>query len=330
MITFEQREKARQASFRQTSPTIADAAREPTDEVGQKHGHLLAVGHELDNLFPALRGPGGALDFFRERGIPWWRANVSGDKGTGKPTRNMASSQVCCANFLLPLRNHPNALTAALRTIDPDVVGVEPIRHQGRASLVELEWVGVDWTLEGGAYQRGANATSADGFVIGRTERGLRAYLFEWKYVETSGDEPKGGSADANGTRRKRYEELFGVSKLFKVPFDACMYEPFYQLMRFHLLGLRTASGEFEGVKDFRVVVVCPEGNAAYRDLAPSHRKTRFPGAETVEEVMSQRLLANPAPFRMTSQSKLLGAVDALAIPELQEWAGYLRSRYGF
>jgi hypothetical protein len=329
-MTFAQREKGRQTAFRQFSRTIEDGARQPKDEVGRKHGHLLALGHERENLFPALRGEGGALAYFRERGIPWWRANVSGDCSDREvPTRNMASSQVCCANFMLPLRHHPAALTALLRSIDPDVIGVEAIPHQGRTSLVELEWVGMERTLEGGAYQRGANATSADAFVLGRTEQGLRAYLFEWKYVETSGDEPKGGDADANGTRSRRYAEMFADSKLFRVPFDVCMFEPFYQLMRFHLLGWRTAAGEIPGVRDFRVVVVCPERNDAYRKLAPSHR-ARFPGATTVEEAMSERLLASPSAFCMTSQSSLLDGVDALASPELHDWASYLRSRYAF
>ena len=52
----------------------------------------------------------------------------SGDaKGQDGPTRNLASSQVACVNFLLPLARRPAALLALVRQLDPEVVAVEPI-----------------------------------------------------------------------------------------------------------------------------------------------------------------------------------------------------------
>ncbi len=99
--------RRRQAEFRRHSQTISDRGRSPSDYLGQSHGHLLALGCEEENFYPTLRGEDGALKFFEERGIPWhWK-------------RNMASSQVACVNFLLPLRDIPRALAAVVRGVDP-------------------------------------------------------------------------------------------------------------------------------------------------------------------------------------------------------------------
>ena len=90
-------ERKRQAAFRKGLTT-------PTDPIGLRHDYLLALGCEEENLFPTLRGENGAPRYFADRDIKWWQARVSGDASDGKrPTRNMASSQIACVNFLLPL-----------------------------------------------------------------------------------------------------------------------------------------------------------------------------------------------------------------------------------
>ena len=123
--SFGQRERKRQAAFRKGLTT-------PTDPVGLRHDYLLALGCEEENLYPTLRGENGALRYFAERNIKWWQARVSGDASDGKrPTRNMASSQIACVNFLLPLIDIPGALTAVLQAIDDDVTSVVDIEHQG-------------------------------------------------------------------------------------------------------------------------------------------------------------------------------------------------------
>ena len=122
---FERAAKRCQADFRDMSPTISDAGRSPTDAKGQRNRHLLAQGCEIGSLYPGIRGEGDAVAFFRDRGIQWWKNARSGDdKDIGSPTRNMASSQIACVNFLLPLARIPGALTAALRAIDGDVVEI--------------------------------------------------------------------------------------------------------------------------------------------------------------------------------------------------------------
>ena len=126
---FGQCERKRQAAFRKGLAT-------PTDPVGLRHDYLLALGREEENLFPTLRGENGAIRYFADRHIKWWNARSSGDTSDGKrPTRNMASSQIACVNFLLPLVEIPSALTAVLRAIDDDVTGVVDSRVRHRVSV---------------------------------------------------------------------------------------------------------------------------------------------------------------------------------------------------
>ena len=149
MPRFGEIARKQQAWFREHSSTISDAGRSPSDDKGKRHRHLLAHGSEHENLYPKLRCEDGALKFFAERRIKWHRSSRSGDTPGGQgATRNLASSQVACVNFLLPLREIPGALTAVARAIDDDVQGIVPISDQGRESTVEIEWIGMGPPLE--------------------------------------------------------------------------------------------------------------------------------------------------------------------------------------
>ena len=207
-------ERKRQAVFRKGLAT-------PSDAIGRRHDYLLALGCEEENLFSALRGENGACRYFDERNIKWWQAPASGDASDGKsPTRNMASSQIACVNFLLPLVDVPGALTAMLKAVDDDVTGVVDIEHQGTSCPVELEWIGLDHALEGPSVKsRGANSTSVDAFMVAETPTGRRVYLLEWKYVEEYRTEDKGQGRQGD-TRRRRYAHLYEESPSFnaKVP----------------------------------------------------------------------------------------------------------------
>ena len=167
--SFGVHERERQAAFRRELTT-------PTDPIGLKHDYLLALGYEEENLFPTLRGEDGALRYIAERNIKWWQARVSGDASDGKrPTRNMASSQTACVNFLLPLVEIFGALTAVLQPIDDEVTNVADIEHEGTSSPVELEWIELDRALEGpGVKSGGANSTSVDAFMLGKSPGGRR------------------------------------------------------------------------------------------------------------------------------------------------------------
>jgi hypothetical protein len=285
---------------------------------------LLTPGHEDENLFPALRGPGGAIEFFEERGISWWRTSkLENAKLVDRPSRHMLSSQVSCVNFLMPLAQSPAALLALLRAVDDDVAEVVPINHHGRTALVELEWVGVDGPLEPGDFVRGSKCTSVDAFLIARTPRGLRAYLIEWKYTESCGDALGPGE---DRTRLLRYRDLYDRSGLFAVPLDGVLWEPAYQLIRSLLLGCRTIERSELGVVEARTIVVCPEANAAYRSFPPDH-PLACPGVDSVGTLMTH-LLRDPSRFGIASQGLLMRTVLSSGAPLPQGWAEYHAARY--
>jgi hypothetical protein len=329
--------KAQQSRFRDISPTISSVARTPTDPLGKRHRHLLALGHEEENLYPGLRGPGGAMDFFRARGIKWWRSGRrAGDaKGDG-PTRNLTSSQVSCVNFLLPLAAVPSSLLALLRTIDEDVIELGWIEYPSPdgtgifSSLVEFEWAGLGTSLEGEPVTRGAHVTNCDALLVAVTrERHRRAYLVEWKYAERY--EP--GRALANDRRRARYSAWHANpsgSLQTQIPLEEMLYDPVYQIARLAFLGDLMVRYSVFGVTESRVLVVCPAENRAYRETITSPTlAARFPQCDTLE-LLARQLWRRPGGFHMRSQADLLAGIRAQSLPELAEWDGYHHERYGW
>ena len=340
---FERAAKRRQQIFRDESENISADARHPMDEKGLRNPHLLALGYAEENLYPGIRGTGGAIDFLGQRDIKWWKSARSGDDtSVDGPTRNMASSQVACINFLLPLAVIPGALSAALRTLDGDVSAVADISHEGHTSLVEFEWLGIPRSLEGGS-TRGANNTSVDAFLVAQLVSGdRRAYLLEWKYVEqyqATNPAFKGGGR-AGDTRRLRYAEPFRAEYSAFNPdavpdLDGFLYEPFYQIMRQRLLADRMVQQRELDVDEAKVVVVVPEDNVAYRTVGSDRTVTspplarRFPHLETVEALMRASLKESETQFSMVAPSVLLDGVARSLPDETAEWANYWRERYG-
>ena len=336
MYDFREAAKRQQAHFRHTSSTISDKGRTPSedDDVARRHGHVLAAGCEDENLYPPLRGEAGARRFFKERKIKWWRDARSGDAaGEDGPTRNMAGSQVACVNFMLPLARIPGALAAAIGAIDDDVKGIIGIRHEGRTSPVEFEWIGLGKSLEGGT-TRGANNTSVDAFVIADTGAGRRAYLMEWKYFEEnkSGNQ---GAGTRGEKRKRRYSPLYYSAEASafsgEVPMSELLYEPFYQLMRLRLLADRMVANRELDVTDAKVVVVVPEENSGYRERITSPRLAeRFPQHKTVSDVMRATLKDPDATFASVCPSVLVAAVERKCSSEkaARDWVAYQRERY--
>ena len=326
MGSFRDAVRRRQTSFRNTSPTISEQGRSPSDRQGRRHGHLLGLGREHENLYPSLRGESGALRFFKQRDIKWHRSSGDALSEDG-PTRNMASSQIACVNFLLPLANIPGAVAAAVRGIDGEVRDVVDIRYEGNVSPVEFEWIGLDRSLEGGT-TRGANNTSVDAFVIADTDAGRRGYLMEWKYGEdyprTGADKGLGGKGE---TRRDRYAEHYAAeSSSFSgaVPMEELSYDPFYQLMRLRLLADRMVTDEELDVSEAKVVVVVPEANRAYRERITSPPlAARFPQLMTVSDVMCATLKYSDRAFASVCPSLLLDAVERECGGAVSSWAAY-------
>ena len=340
---FERTAKRRQHTFRDESSSISAGAKNPVDAKGMRNPHLLALGHEEENLYPGIRGVGGAVDFLAQRNIKWWKSARSGDDtGVEGPTRNMASSQVACINFLLPLAGIPGALASVLQVLDGDVSAVVDISHEGHTSLVEFEWLGIPRSLEGGS-TRGANNTSVDAFLVAElVSGGRRAYLLEWKYVEqyhTTKPAFK-GDGRAGDTRRLRYAEPFRTEYSAFNPdavpdLDDFLYEPFYQIMRQRLLADRMVQQRELDVDEAKVVVVVPEENLAYRTVGSGRTVTspplacRFPHLETVEAVMRASLKEPGVQFSMATPSALQDGVVRGLPDETAKWANYWRERYG-
>lgn len=328
--------RAQQSRFRATLP---EAARTPEDDKGKRNKHLLALGYERENLISELRGADGAVAFFASRGIKWWRSGRSGDQKGDGPTRNLASSQLACVNFLLPLAGRPQALLALMRRIDPSVVGVEAIPDRAGASpsLVEFEWVGWSAPIEGGRISRGAMQTSADALVLGRTPTGLRAFVFEWKYCEEYLRPEDLGDGSSGDTRRRRYTARYlAPDSSFRgdVPLDEFLYEPFYQLLRLRLLAdeiERAGLSPAVRVEDARVVVVCPAANTEYRRAVRSTPLAkRYSSLSTVEEVV-RATLRDPADLTVVASESLVAALRASEqAPSLDAWLRYHPDRYGW
>ncbi len=331
--------RRQQANFRQTSDTIRPGGRAPTDEKGQRNPHLLALGHEIENLFEPLRGHNRAIKYFADRKMKWWRSARSGDTpGEDGPTRNMASSQIACINFLLPLIGIEGALAAVLRAIDDDVQDVILIEHEETTwppSPVELEWIGVGKPLEKDAKAiRGALTTSIDAFMVAETSTSLRAYLLEWKYVEEY-KESNGVRLRNSKTPMNRYSALYNAeSSSFHgdgvAPMDELLYEPFYQLMRQRLLADRMVAKRELGATEAKVVAVVPKENDAYRNTITSPPlKERFPDLKAVSDVFRATLKRPDDAYAIVCPSTLVAAVERECGNAAAEWVAYQRERYG-
>ena len=309
--SFNNAARKRQADFRYKSSTISERGQSPTDDNGRRNDHLLALGCEYENLYPSLRGTDGACRFFRDRRIKWWKSRD--ETGRDGPTRNMASSQVMCVNFLLPLVDIPGAINAAIRAIDDDVECIVEIHHEGRVSSVEFEWNGLPRSLEG-RRGRGAHNTSVDAFVVAETSTGRRAYLMEWKYTEKYQVGAYKGAGNDGERRRCTYSPLYSSkTSAFSstVPMDELLYDPFYQIMRNRLLADRMILKRELDVSDAKVIVVVPEGNTDFRKHITSPLLAeRFPELTTVSDVMRATLKDPDRTFAMICPSKLVESVE--------------------
>lgn len=134
------------------------------------------------NLWEGIRAD--VIEYFARNSISWWK----GDGNGNGPTGHMLSSQVACVNHLYLLRQRQDLAKAVLRAIDPEVVEAEVVDD----GYVEFEFIGSRQYLAERAFTRGANCTSLDAFMIGRTAHsGRRAFLVEWKYTEAYSHEDK-------------------------------------------------------------------------------------------------------------------------------------------
>jgi len=330
---FEQRETRRQAQFKRAHwPKLPDG--HWAGRRGYTYPHILPDDQSHLNLYAGTRG--GVLSYLEDKKIAAHREFA-----------NLRSSQVCCLNFLFPLRTDTRAAVAALRSLLPGAVRVDEI---------EFEYTGPDddgataWLGESSAGKRGQNRTSVDAAVWWTdTEGHSRLTLIEWKYTETrfgtcgglasegnkrkdrcrqraDGTDPAWecylAGGDSDRTKREYWKRL-GVAGLNLAPYEnnLCPFAgPFYQLMRLHLLAAYCAQqGEAAKVD---VAAVHFAGNS-FLEVPP--RELRHLGA-TVTEAW-KRLLTRPDDFRVCHAESLADGIRTSgAFPDL---ADYLGERYG-
>lgn len=259
------------------------------------------------NLWAGIRED--ALDYFAANKISWWKGSED------QPTGHLLSSQIACINHLYPLRQRADAATAALQAIDADVTGVSNIDD----GYVAFEYIGSNQVLAERAFTRGANCTSVDAAMIGKTASGeRRLYLIEWKYVESY----KSRDDKYTPARSAIYDHHMGHPESpIRISDPRCLYfEPFYQLMRQTLLGwLLIRTGE-RGCDAWRHVHVAPAEN---EDLLAVTSPDL--GGETVYEAW-RNVLVNPQHFITTTPQKLIAATSAC--PDTLAHRRYLEARY--
>jgi hypothetical protein len=262
------------------------------------------------NVWEGIRAD--AIDYFRRYRIRWWGATGSdGDE----PTGHMLCSQVACVNHLYFLRQRPDLVKAILKAIDPEVVEAEVVDD----GYVEFEFIGDEQYLMESEFSRGANCTSIDAFMIGRTaHRDRRAFLVEWKYTETY------SSKDKYKPRRARvYDDLIQQddSPFSMIEPRHLYFEPFYQMMRQTLLGWQISKHEDHDCTSYCHVLVVPEQNVEF------HRNVTAPmlNGATVSEAW-RRILRRPNIYINTTPINFMRPV--VDQRDTKALTGYLEGRY--
>jgi len=329
---FEREETKRQVEFRRRNwPELPDGVWAGSKELVHTYPHILPESHKQENLYPVTR----------DRALAYLSTN---DIALHREFANLRSSQVCCLNFLFPLRTDLEAAVIALRPLLSGVAQVEEIEFEYTGPCGSTCWLG-----EPSGGKRGQNRTSVDAAIRWHdTEGHSRLTLVEWKYTEKQFGTCGGFASDGNmhkdrcrhraaGTElpwtcylagaqndrtKRRYWEHLGSAdiEVSRYDGDLCPFSgPFYQLMRLQLLAAYCAQEKAEKVD---VAAVHFQGNTAIEEPP---KELEGIGSSVTEAW--QRLLIRPDAFRVcTAESLAAGVGSSGAFPDL---ASYLGQRYG-
>lgn len=335
MGQFLKAEKPKQAAFKASSPRFTEAAR--GDGIYRRKAYPFCVPQERaeENLFEGIRT--AALDYFRRNGIGW-------HDGIGdKPSNHLCDSQVCCVNFLFPLREDLDKAASILTK------GIPALR---RVLRIEFEYTGpagaTGWLGEPPGGKRGKYRTSIDAAVWWKDEENkTRLTLVEWKYTEQSFGGCGGYASKGNDgrdrcetvkveciqpkldcylaaqrdalTSRCYWEHLVeaGISLEHFGDLSGCPFRgPFYQLMRQYLLAeyCRARLAEIESVD---VVVIGFRGNQELLEPPPYLAHL----GNTVVSAWNS-ILATTSPLRHVTVEALLADAPS------DDWREYIQQRY--
>lgn len=307
-----------QESWKATTSQLPDDARQPGLCVVEEDGKRLTVGpfpiclpqpHAHLNLLPEIRAD--ALALFAHRDIEWHHYTEHAT-GVRWPTTHLLDSQVQCVNVFLSLAGRPGGLLNFARDIVPGATCVIPVEDD---RPVAFEWSGLRDHLgevHGRPRQRGRYATSIDAFLVAETPEGRTALLVEWKFTE-SYPRPVNPISKRGTDRRKTYRGAFEAESSpidHAAPLDAFFHEPYYQLLRLHLLAASMVKDREFGVDHAVVVFVLPDDNDDLHAHVPAGLQD-FGGRLT--EVW-QRIVRHPAvSFRAVNSNPFLSASGSLA-----------------
>ena len=303
--SFRDDQRSAAARWKAGTSSLPEAARPAAPYVGKEnrvgtvaYDFCLPPAFASYNLLPDARDP--ALSLFAELRIPW-HAGV--DVG---PSNHLLSSQVQCANALMPMVDDPDRIVRAFGgVLDIDeVLEIEPER------FLTFEYIGpTDYFIEspGRERVRGAHSTSVDAAFRYRNSNGeVEIALVEWKYVEEYRTARRPEPAK-DATRRRRYfaawSDPAGPVRDDLLPFEDVLDEPFYQLVRQQLLAHQLEKNRVLDADVVRVVHVHPAANDAYQQslVRDSHRAL----GETVDQVW-QQLLRSPDRFLVMDSDAFL------------------------
>ena len=319
-------EKPRLADFKARAAYISEAARE--DGVYRNNSYPFCLPQDCahENLFPEIRD--SIREYFQKFEIKWH------DGEGGNPSNHLCDSQVCCANYLFPFSDKPQALATLLRSIYPSIEKALPVEN---GLHVAFEWIGqMNYLKEkisrNGKRTRGANFTSADAMVRFQHADGKKqVVLIEWKYTESYYSTFLKYARKSGTDRTEIYVHLYDADEDLLdtelLPcFDALFYEPFYQLMRQQYL-----ANEMEKARELEADIV------SLLHIAPGHntdfRRITSPSLLEIGDSATDvwgKLVKKPGRFASVTTEDLFGKFEIDGHPELAEWYEYITERYSW
>ena len=325
MGAFLESERLGQATFKHTSPYFSDVSRDDGYYKKKAYPFCLPRMCAEENLFPDIRN--SITAYFAAREIKWH------DGQDRRPSNHLCDSQVCCANFLFPFADKPDALTELLRQVFPTIQQVLAMEIDGQ--YVSFEWIGEKNYLgeiisRNGKRTRGANFTSADAAVMFTHTNGRRQIvLIEWKYTESYSDTFL-KIAKSGKDRTTIYAHLYSradcpLNKTLLPCFDALFYEPFYKLMRQQFLANEMEKAHELGADIVSVLHIAPTHNSDFRRItSPALR----PLGESATDVWKKLVRASDR-FTSSSTEQLFTKLPVERLG-LTKWWEYIGARYAW
>lgn len=327
MGKFLEFEKFNQVHFKTHSRTISTPAQVDGIYKSPLHPYpfCLPREHAAENLYPPIRS--SIRTYFERNKIKWH------DGQNGNPSNHMCDSQVCCANYLFPFADQPQALAALLKPIFPELSEMLPIEC---GLYVAFEWIGGKNYLgekisRNGIRTRGANYTSADAAVrFLRTDGLTQISLIEWKYSESY----YGTCLETAASGQSRvaiYQHLWDspgcpLHKELLPGFEVLFYEPFYQLMRQQFLADQMEEAHELGADVVSLLHISPAHNLDFKRVtSPGLRATGLGNSPTETW---QRVVRHPGRFISVNTEDLFGSFDPTPFEPMIDWKEYIDQRY--